>query len=265
MNIVIMGCGRVGVELALGLHQNHAVSVVDRNSRSFDRLGPHFSGRTIQGHGMVRTALERAGIENANALVAVTSSDNVNAIVARVVARVYNPRRAPIYEKLNLQTVSSSRWGAHRIEQLLLHPGMQSISSAGNGEVQVYELTIPLEWSGRVLSELVPMEHSIPVALARNGRGILPRLETLLEPQDILQVSSTPEGVRILRQRIHENGNGKGKEESSMYVIIIGGGRTGSHLASLLLSQGHEVRVIEYRRDVLASVHHELASHRNHL
>jgi len=222
MKIIIVGCGRVGVELALALHQNHLVSVIDRNAGSFDRLGLHFSGRTVQGHAMDRTALERAGIETANAVAAVTSSDNVNAIVARiaqdiyhvarVVARIYNPRRAPIYEKLNLQTVSSSSWGAHRIEQLLVHPGMQSVSSAGNGEVQVYELTVPSEWNGRKLSELVPMEHAIPVALARNGKGILPRSEIILEPQDILQVSSTPEGVKILRERVHENGNGHRKE-----------------------------------------------------
>ena len=131
---------------------------------------------------MDRTVLERSGIEDADALAAVTASDNVNAIVARV-ARAYVPRpscggalfttrsRAPIYEKLNLQTVSSSSWGARRIEQLLVHPGMQSISSAGNGEVQVYEMTIPSEWSGHLVSELIPMEHSLPVALARNGKG----------------------------------------------------------------------------------------------
>src|SRR6266508_403422 len=222
MNIIIVGCGRVVVELALALHQKHRVIVIDRNLTSFDRLGLHFSGRTIQGHAMDRRALERAGIEEVNALAAVTSSDNVNAIVARVaqeiyhvnrvVARIYNPRRAPIYEKLNLQTVSSSSWGAHRIEQLLIHPGMQSVSSAGNGEVQVYELTVPSEWKGRRISELVPMEHAIPVALARNGKGILPRAEIFLEPQDILQVSSTPEGVKILRERIHDNGNGHRKE-----------------------------------------------------
>src|SRR6266487_844512 len=222
MNIIIVGCGRVGVELAIALHQKHRVSVIDRNSTSFDRLGLHFSGRTIQGHAMARRAPDRAGIEEANALAAVTSSDNVNAIVARVareiyrvnrvVARIYNPRRAPIYEKLNLQTVSSSSWGAHRIEQLLVHPGMQSVSSAGNGEVQVYELTVPLEWNGRKVSELVPMEYAIPVALARNGKGILPRAEMVLEPQDILQVSSMPEGVKILRERVHDNGNGHRKD-----------------------------------------------------
>ena len=222
MNIIIVGCGRVGVELALSLYQNHLVSIIDQNARSFDRLGLYFSGRTVQGHAMDRTVLERAGIETVNAVAAVTSSDNVNAIIARiardiyhvnrVVARIYNPRRAPIYEKLNLQTVSSSSWGAHRIEQLLIHPGMQSVSSAGNGEVQVYELTVPSEWNGRKISDLVPMEHAIPVALARNGKGILPRAEIVLEAQDILQVSSTPEGVKILRERVHENGNGHRKE-----------------------------------------------------
>ena len=216
MNIIIVGCGRVGVELALALHQNHLVSIIDQNARSFDRLGLHFSGRTVQGRAMDRTVLERAGIETVNAVAAVTSSDNVNAIVARiardiyhvnrVVARIYNPRRAPIYEKLNLQTVSSSSWGAHRIEQLLVHPGMQSVSSAGNGEVQVYELTVPSEWNGRRISDLVPMEYAIPVALARNGKGMLARSEIVLEAQDILQVSSTPDGVKILRERVHENG-----------------------------------------------------------
>jgi trk system potassium uptake protein TrkA len=222
MNIIVVGCGRVGVELALALDQNHNVSIIDRNSLAFDKLGLHFSGRTIQGHAMDRTTLERAGIEQAQALAAVTSSDNVNAIVSRiarqiyhvtrVVARLYNPRRAAVYEKLNLQTVSSSSWGAHRIEQLLVHPGMQNVSSAGNGEVQIYELTVPAEWSGRKIFELVPMEYAVPVSIARNGKGFLPRLEYLLEPQDILQVSSTPEGVKIMRERIHENGNGQRRE-----------------------------------------------------
>lgn len=222
MNIIIVGCGRVGVELALALYQNHAVSVIDRKVQSFYRLGLHFSGRTIQGQAMDRNVLERAGIETAHALAAVTSSDNLNAIVSRiaqdiyhvkrVVARIYNPRRAHLYEKLNLQMVSSSSWGAHRMEKLLVHPGLQSVSSAGNGEVQVYELTVSPEWNGHKISELVPMEHAIPVALARNGKGLLPRAEMVLEVEDVLQVSSTCEGVKILRERIHENGNGHKKD-----------------------------------------------------
>lgn len=217
MNVIIVGCGRVGVELALSLHQNHLVTVIDPDPRSFDRLGLHFLGRTVQGEGLHRDALERAGIETADALAAVTSSDNVNVIVARVardifhvkhvVTRVYNPRRLPIYEKLDLQTVSSSSWGAHRIEQLLIRPGLQSIYSSGNNEVQIYEMTVPAEWAGRKLAELVPMEYAIPVTLMRAGHGMLPRADILLEPQDVLQVSATGQGEKILRERVHENGS----------------------------------------------------------
>lgn len=222
MNIVIVGCGRVGVELALSLHQSHLVSIIDPQARAFDRLGLHFAGRTVQGEGLDRSVLERAGIASADALAAVTSSDNVNVIVAnvarrvfqvpRVVARVYNPRRLPIYEKLNLQTVSSSSWGAHRIEQLLIHPGLQSLYSSGNGEVQVYELPVPREWAGRKLAELVPADSAIPVALARAGRGMLPDTNLLLQPEDVLQVSATEQGVRILRERVHANGHAQPKE-----------------------------------------------------
>ncbi|MBI1794331.1 MAG: TrkA family potassium uptake protein [Chloroflexi bacterium] len=222
MNVIIVGCGRVGVELALSLHQNHLVTVIDPKPHSFDRLGLHFSGRTIQGEGLNQDTLQRAEIETAQALAAVTSSDNVNAIVARiardiyhvgrVVARVYNPRRAPIYDKLGIQTVSSSSWGAHRMEQVLIHPGLQSVGSAGNGEVQLFEMTVPPEWSGRKVTDLLPVEHLVPVTLARGGCGILPRMDTILEADDILQVSATTEGAKILRGLVHENGNGHKKE-----------------------------------------------------
>ena len=215
MNAIIVGCGRVGVELALSIQENHLVTVIDPNMRAFDRLGLHFSGRTVQGEGLDRDALERAGIQTAEALAAVTASDNVNVIVARVardifhvqrvVARVYSPRRLPIYEKLNLQTVSSSSWGAHRIEQLLIHPGLQRMYSAGNGEVQVYEMAVPTEWAGRKLAEFVPMEHAMAVMLTRAGHSMLPHADTLLEPQDILQVSATGQGLTILRERLHDN------------------------------------------------------------
>ena len=216
MNVIIVGCGRVGVELALSLQKDHMVTVVDPDPRSFDRLGLHFSGRTVQGEGLDRDALVRAGIESAEALAAVTSSDNVNVIVARiardlfhvkrVATRIYNPRRLPIYEKLNLQTVSSSSWGAHRIEQLLIHPALQSMVSAADGEVQIYEMAVPDEWAGHKMTDLVPGEVAIPVSVARGSRSFLPHPDLTLEAEDILQVSATSEGLRILRERIHDNG-----------------------------------------------------------
>ncbi len=222
MNVIVVGCGRVGVELALSLQRNHLVTVIDTDPRSFDRLGLHFSGRTVQGESLDRTVLERASIDTADALAAVTASDNVNVVVARiareifhverVATRVYNPRRLPIYEKLNLQTVSSSSWGAQRLEQLLIHPALQSMYSAEDGGVQIYELTIPADWAGRNLGELVPSQSAIPVMLGRAGRSMLPAFDTVIEAEDTLQVSTTREGVRLLGERVHANGNGQGKD-----------------------------------------------------
>lgn len=141
MQVIVIGCGRLGAELASSLQGEHQVTVVDQHREAFDRLGTHFVGRTIQGDGMDRDALLRAGIETADGLAAVTASDNVNAVVARiaqsmfgverVVARLYNPRRESIYRKLNIQTISSSAWGAHRIEELLIQPELRRPASDG--------------------------------------------------------------------------------------------------------------------------------------
>ncbi len=217
MNVIIVGCGRVGAELALALHNEHQITVIDPDPRAFDRLGPEFSGRTVQGEALDRSALIRAGIETADAVAAVTSSDNVNVIVARlardtfhvkrVAARGYNPRRLPLYEELGVPTVSSSSWGAHRMEQLLIHPALQSMVSAGNGEVQIYEMIIPHEWAGHKLADLVPSDSAIPVSLSRGSTSCLPRWDSALQADDILQVSATAEGLKLLRERIHANGS----------------------------------------------------------
>ena len=216
-DIVVVGCGRVGVELALSIsRQSHHVAVMDCNSKSFDRLGPDFHGRTVLGDALDYDALKRAGIETAHGLAAVTASDSANIVVARVardlfkvehvVARVYDPSRGPIYEMLGLQTVASSSWGAQRIEQLLLHPGLRSVYVAGNGEVQVYEVSIPDGWKDRPLGELSPTGTALPVAVSRGGRAILPTNDFVLRPQDVLLVSATVEGAAVLRQRLHVNG-----------------------------------------------------------
>lgn len=130
MNIIIVGCGRLGIQLGLSLQQAHTVTLIDKNAKAFDNLGMDFNGRTVQGDGLDQSVLKRAGIETADGLAAVTSSDNVNAIVARVaqdvfhvkhvVSRLYNPRRAQVYNKLNLKTISPAIWGAQQIEKLLV-------------------------------------------------------------------------------------------------------------------------------------------------
>ena len=221
MKIIIIGCGRVGVELALSLYRSHSIALVDNDPRSFDRLGSDFAGRTIQGDALDQNVLERAGIASADACAIVTSSDNVNVVVGRmardlykvhrVAVRVYNPRRIPIYEKFGLQTVSSSSWGAHRIEQLLVHPGVQSVFSSGNGEVQLYEIAVSSEWANHSLNDLLPAQGAIAMSVVRCGKATLPGERMVMQAQDILHISATMEGIAILRQRLHENGNGNGK------------------------------------------------------
>ncbi|MBI2976247.1 MAG: TrkA family potassium uptake protein [Chloroflexi bacterium] len=211
--VTIIGCGRVGAELATSVsRQGHIVSIVDSDERAFDRLGADYRGRTVRGEGFDYDALQRANIEKADAFATVTSSDSVNIISARVardvyhiehvVARVYNPTRTTLYEKLGLQTVASSSWGAQRIEQLLLHPGLQSIYTAGQGEVQIYEIAIGAEWNDRPMADLVPSGEALAAALTRGGRASLPNTQTVLKTYDILQVSATTQGIAQLRQNL---------------------------------------------------------------
>lgn len=218
-NIIIVGCGRLGVELALTLSANklHFVSIIDSNQRAFDRLGPDFVGRTVQGEAVDQDVLLRAGIKEAHAFAAVTSSDSVNIVTARVardifrvehvVARVYNPNKAIIYEKFGIQSVATTSWGAQRFEHLILHGGLRSLGSVGNGDVQLYELTINEAWSGKSLSDLLPAGQAVAGALTRGGKSLLPTHDLTLRDRDIVQVSATSQGAALLRQRLNANGD----------------------------------------------------------
>lgn len=213
-NIIIAGCGRVGRELAKSIFQRgYSVTIVDQNPRAFDHLGYDLQVRTVQGDVFEQDVLRRTGVKDTYAFAAVTNSDSVNIVASRiardiyhvphVVARVYDPRYIPIYERLGLQTVASSTWGAQRIMQLILHPGLQSVYSAGNGEVQLYEIIISDEWHGRKLSELVPPKEAVTVTIARAGHASLPAADTILQAHDIVQISATAEGAALLHQRLH--------------------------------------------------------------
>src|SRR5512143_1635816 len=171
MNFIVVGCGRVGAELAYRLFKaGHQIAVVDSNRDSFNRLHPDFRGRTLEGEGLAESVLERAGIKEAHGLAAVTNSDTLNAVVAHtartiygvpiVVVRNYDPALRPVVEAYGLQTVSSTYWGAQRVEELLTNPLYKTVYSAGNGEVEVYELRIPERWNNRTLGEL--LESQVP-------------------------------------------------------------------------------------------------------
>ena len=212
MKYVVVGCGRVGAELATRLSSaGHEVCVVDPEGASFHNLGPAFRGRTIEGEVLSQQVLRRAGIETADGLAAVTNSDSLNTVVAHaaraifripnVVARNYDPRHRSLFEAFGLQVISSTSWGAQRLEELLYHGEIRTLFSAGNGEVEVYEMTIPASWSGRQLGDLL-REGVTGVAHTRAGRATLPSAEIVLEQGDVVQVSATLEGIEWLRARL---------------------------------------------------------------
>ncbi len=220
MNFVIVGCGRVGAELSYRLFKaGHQIAVVDSNREAFNRLPPEFRGRTLEGEGLAESVLERAGIREAHGLAAVTNSDTLNAVVAHtarviygvpiVVARNYDPELRSLIEAFGLQMVSSTYWGAQRVEELLTNPAQKTVYSAGNGEVEVYELIVPDGWAGHSLGELLDSPAQIyPVAITRAGRSFLPDMDVLLESGDVVHVSSTFEAIGALYARLTKKGEG---------------------------------------------------------
>jgi len=213
MHIIVVGCGRAGSELAYRLFKRgHSIAVVDEVAAAFEKLPPDYRGRVVQGEVLSRDVLHRAGIEEADGVAAVTNSDTVNAVLAHVartvfnvpnvVVRSYDPRSIAIHETFGLQAVSSTRWGAERIEDLLAHRTARTVFSAGNGEVQVYELMVPEEWEGFRVHDLLPEGNVVPVALTRGAKAIIPSRGLELVACDILHVAATRKGMDELRQRL---------------------------------------------------------------
>ena len=215
MNYIIIGCGRVGAELSHHLYTSgHQVVVIDLKKEAFTRLHPDFRGRTLEGEGLAEAVLERAGIQDADGLAAVTNSDALNAVVCHaarefynvptVVARNYDPSLRSVIEAFGLQTVGSTTWGAQRVEEMLMNPSERVVYSAGNGEVEIYEIRVPDVWNERPVSELLDsLSGCCVVALTRAGRSSIPDASEKLHSGDLLNVSSTFEGFGALLNRLN--------------------------------------------------------------
>src|SRR4051812_40130743 len=158
--VVIMGCGRVGSTLARGLEdRDHTVSVIDSNPDAFRRLGPGFSGRKVLGIGFDQSVLEEAHIEKADAFAAVSSGDNSNIIAARVaretfgiqnvVARIYDPGRAEVYQRLGIPTVATVRWTADQILRRILPAGTEPEFRDPSGTIRVDVVSVSARWTGQ--------------------------------------------------------------------------------------------------------------------
>lgn len=199
MKIIVIGCGRVGAGLAQTLSQRgHEVAAVDNDPAAFERLGPQFKGQIVVGVGFDQEVLLHAGIERADGLAAVTSTDEANVVVARVarqifrvprvVARLYDPRKAEIYRRLGLQTINPALWGINRLTEFLGYSHLDSVMSLGSGEVDLVEAEIPALLVGRTVNELtLPGEIQV-VAVSRAGRTFLPTRGTVFQPGDLVHL-----------------------------------------------------------------------------
>jgi trk system potassium uptake protein TrkA len=200
LHVVVVGCGRVGAGLAGILEDSgHTVAVVDKQQKAFRRLPEGFSGRTIQGVGFDRDRLRDAGIEEAGALAAVTSGDNSNIMVARtarevfglehVVARIYDPRRAAIYERLGIPTIATVQWTTDRVLRRILPDVPATEWTDPSAKVVLIERAVAASWAGRRLADLDLPGLARVAALSRLGVGQVPMPEIVTQEGDVVYMA----------------------------------------------------------------------------
>ena len=208
MHVVIVGCGRVGSTLALSLvSSGHSVAVIDRKSDAFFRLRDNFAGQTITGIGFDRDVLEQAGIKHASAVTAVTNGDNSNILIARVaresfgienvVARISDPKRAEIYERLGIATVATVKWTSDRILRRIL-PDLPAVEwTDPSSSVVLVERTLPVSLVGEKILELEIKGARIS-AIRRLSAAIIPDAKTLVQQGDIAYFTVEKNSVNAL-------------------------------------------------------------------
>ena len=194
-----MGCGRVGATLALSLEgRGHSVAVIDQNPEAFRRLDASFEGKKVTGLGFDRDTLTGAGIEDAFAFAAVSDGDNSNILAARVVretfgvqnvvARIYDPHRAEIYQRLGIPTVATVRWTADQVLRRMLPMGAQDQYRDASGHISLAQVDVHAGWVGRPLRAIEAATGARVAYITRYGDGILPMADTVLQENDVLHV-----------------------------------------------------------------------------
>ncbi|SMD13802.1 potassium channel family protein [Lentzea albidocapillata] len=201
MHVVIMGCGRVGASLARALERlDHQVAVIDKDPQSFRRLGSDFHGQQVIGNGFDRNVLIEAGVERAGAFAAVSSGDNSNIISARVaretfgvehvVARIYDHKRAAVYERLGIPTVATVPWSTDRFLRMLLPEGASTAWRDPSGTVAVLPIEVDEAWVGRPVRELEEAIGARVAFVMRFGTGVLPDAKTVVQADDSIYVAA---------------------------------------------------------------------------
>jgi len=217
-----MGCGRVGSTIAHILEdQGHSVAIIDQDAEAFRRLRSGFKGSKITGIGFDRDVLVEAGIERADAFAAVSSGDNSNVIAARVaresfnvhnvVARIYDPRRAEVYQRLGIPTVATVRWTADQMLRRLLPEGSEPLWRDPTGAVVLAEVAISDAWLGEKVQTLEESARARVAFISRLGEALLPGPGTVLQEGDVLHVIAKEGDIeRIAAVFVRQNAPGKG-------------------------------------------------------
>jgi trk system potassium uptake protein TrkA len=211
MNIIIMGCGRVGSQVSqLLVQQGHAVTVIDHDANALAKLGRDFKGKVVHGLGFDRNVLIEAGVETAEGFVAASSSDNANIVAARiarnifhvprVVARLYDPVRAEVYHRLGLTTISSTLWGAERIVEVVTHTDLDVLQVFGDGGTTMIRVEAPARLNGyRVAQMNIPGEVLV-TAITRDDQTFIPVSGTEFQEGDIMYLAVIPSAMTRLEE-----------------------------------------------------------------
>jgi trk system potassium uptake protein TrkA len=211
MKIIIMGCGRVGSQVSHLLSRlGHEITVIDHDANELAKFGPDFRGILIHGLGFDRKVLLEAGIEHVEAFVAASSSDNANIVAARiarnifhvprVVARLYDPQRAEVYQRLGLTTVSPTSWGAERIVEVVTHTELDVLHIFRDGGTTLVRVEAPIRLKGRNVTHInIPGEVMV-TAITRNNQTFIPVSGAEFREGDIIYLVVIPSAMTRLEE-----------------------------------------------------------------
>ncbi|HEX2996521.1 MAG TPA: TrkA family potassium uptake protein [Anaerolineales bacterium] len=211
MKIIIMGCGRVGSQVSQILAtQGHEVTVIDHDANALARLGPDFKGKVVRGLGFDKNVLIEAGAETAEGFIAASSSDNANIVagriarqifrVPRVVARLYDPVRAEVYQRLGLTTISSTRWGAERIVEVVTHRDLDVLQVFGDGGTSLVRVEVPSRLNGYHVAQMNIPGEVLVTAITRDDQTFIPVSGTEFKEGDVMYLVVIPSAMDRLEE-----------------------------------------------------------------
>ncbi|MBC3888958.1 potassium transporter TrkA [Acetobacterium paludosum] len=210
MKVIVVGLGRLGIGLAMNLvKRGHQVTVIDSDPEAFKGLGMNFTGLKVTGIGFDRDVLNEAGIDKVDAIVSCTASDAANAVIGRiakniyrvphVIARLYDPRKANIYHRLGIQTISTTTWGIERATEILSYNHLDRVYEIGNGNVDLVRIEVTPMLIGKRVNDIMVIGEIHVVAITRNEKTFMPTSGTVFEAEDILYLSVMLSATKKLR------------------------------------------------------------------